>query len=357
MTAPISDDTTGPRRPAREWRVFHGDGVARPHAATALPPPPPWRTFHGGPPLPPRYPEERDAARRLGGHAQASPLDPAGVDVVNAALCLRRPLLVTGPPGSGKSTLAYQIAHELGLGRVLYWPISSRTTLQQGLYAYDAIGRVQDTAVLRASTEAPGGPGQPAEPHPVGDYIALGPLGTALLPYELPRVLLVDELDKSDMDLPNDLLSVFEEGTYTIPELVRVRAREPRVEVRTDDPDAQAPVWEGRVQCRAFPVVVITSNGEREFPAAFLRRCLRLELPHPEPPQLAAMVAAHFSAEVAEEALPLITAFHERSLDSGTLAIDQLLNAVHLMTNGGPEPQGAPWDELMASVWRRLNGS
>ncbi|MFI8306665.1 AAA family ATPase [Streptomyces sp. NPDC085927] len=355
MTVPISGNSA-----TREWRVFRGDGVPRPDGAAALPPAPPWRTFHGGPPLPPPRHEERETDRRLGAFAHIMPLDQATLDVVNAALCLRRPLLVTGPPGSGKSTLAYQIAHELRLGRVLYWPISSRTTLQQGLYAYDAIGRVQDTAVLRTSTKPAGTttaptdtPGHLTEPHSIGDYIVLGPLGTALLPRERPRVLLVDELDKSDMDLPNDLLSVFEEGAYAIPELVRARERE--VSVLTEDAHVRAPVVEGRVQCREFPVVVVTSNGEREFPPAFLRRCLRLALPVPGPEALAAMVAAHFSAEVAEEARDIIATFHQRSVDGGSLAIDQLLNAVHLMTQAGPRPQSGHWDELMTAVWRRLN--
>ncbi|MBP5895424.1 AAA domain-containing protein [Streptomyces sp. LBUM 1479] len=354
MSVPTSDSSA-----TREWRVFRGDGVPRPDGAAELPPAPPWRTFHGGPPLPPPFQEGRETDRRLGAFAHTAPLGEAALNVVNAALCLRRPLLVTGPPGSGKSTLAYHIAHELQLGPVLYWPVSSRTTLQQGLYAYDAIGRVQDTAVLRESTRsataaAPAAdPRHLAGPHSIGDYLVLGPLGTALLPHTRPRVLLVDELDKSDMDLPNDLLSVFEEGAYVVPELVRSRERE--VSVLTEDALGRAPITEGRVQCREFPVVVVTSNGEREFPPAFLRRCLRLELPIPGLDALATMVAAHFSTRVAEEARDVIAAFHERSVAHGSLAIDQLLNAVHLLTQGSPPPRDGRWDELMASVWRRLN--
>jgi hypothetical protein len=141
----------------------------------------------------------------------------------NAALYLRRPLLLTGSPGAGKSTLAHAVAYELGLGRVLHWPIVSRSTLQDGLYRYDAIARLQDNQIAAHSGTAP--------PGGIGSYIRLGPLGTALLPTAKPRVLLIDELDKSDIDLPNDLLNVMEEGEYGIPELERLAEREPQVDV------------------------------------------------------------------------------------------------------------------------------
>lgn len=357
MTAHVFDH--GSASPAaRTWGIYRGTGVPRPDGIDALPPPPPWRAFDGGP-VQPGPPEDADETRRrLGTHTPTAPTDEAQLAVINAALYLRRPLLVTGRPGSGKSTLPYRIAHELGLGRVLYWPVTSRTTLQDGLYSYDAIGRVQATATWRAMIGVPGGAtdttGVEGAPS-VGDFLSLGPLGTALLPYERPRVLLVDELDKSDIDLPNDLLSVLEEGTFEIPELVRSEARSPVVEVHTDDPDLRVSVQGGRVRCRAFPIVVITSNGEREFPPAFLRRCLRLDIPQPGVEELAAMVAAHFSAEVAERAGDVITQFHERSSRSGGLAADQLLNAVHLMTAGDHPAQDEHWEELMAAVWRRLS--
>lgn len=356
MTADVFDHGSATAS-AREWGIYRGTGVPRPDGIDALPPPPPWRTFDGGP-AQPGPPEDADETRRrLGTYTPTAPSNTAQRDVINAALCLRRPLLVTGRPGSGKSTLPYQIAHELGLGRVLYWPVTSRTTLQDGLYSYDAIGRVQATATWRAMIGVAGaadGPGMEAPPS-VGDFLSLGPLGTALLPYDRPRVLLVDELDKSDIDLPNDLLSVLEEGTFDIPELVRSEARSPSFVVHTDDPDVRVSVQGGRVRCRAFPIVVITSNGEREFPPAFLRRCLRLDIPQPSVEELAAMVAAHFSAEVAERARDVIMQFHERSSGSGGLATDQLLNAVHLMTAGDHPGQGEHWDDLMAAVWRRLS--
>lgn len=186
---------------------------------------------------------------------------------------------MTGPPGIGKSTLAYLIARELGLGRVLQWSIVSRSTLRSGLYDYDAIGRAQTVAELAARTGGDGtaadgdGPGEGDPPRAsVGEFLTLGPLGTALLPYRRPRILLVDELDKGDIDLPNDLLHVLENGSFDIPELVRTGAQQ--VEVHTDDPQGRTVVQRGRVECAEFPIVVMTSNGEREFPAAFRRRCL-----------------------------------------------------------------------------------
>jgi MoxR-like ATPase len=357
VTAPTPANAS---EPDHSTGLYQGTGVPRPGAIDFLPPPPPWRRFDGGPVLEPPPADEADARRRLGRPARPGPVDRSRLRVINAALLLRRPLLVTGLPGTGKSTLPYQIAHELGLGRVLYWPVTSRTTLHQGLYEYDAIGRVQATATWRAAISGPADAGAEAPspvtdagPPSVGDFVSLGPLGTALLPYARPRVLLVDELDKSDIDLPNDLLSVFEEGRFEIPELVRADADV--VGVRTYDPGVVAPIVGGRVQCSAFPIVVITSNGERDFPPAFLRRCLRLDLPEPSTEQLAAMVAAHFSDETASGAASLIASFQQRSAESGGLAVDQLLNAVHLVTSGRHSAEGEQWESLMGAVWRRLN--
>jgi DNA polymerase III delta prime subunit len=310
---------------APDWFVFQGSG--EPHEGIArLPDPPPWRDFDGGPPLTGVPPLGTESTRRLGTRG-AGPLAwrPEELELINAALYLRRPLLVTGDPGSGKSTLAHALAHELGLGRVLHWPIVSRTTLRDGLYTYDAIARLQDVQLARGLGEAAGAD--------IGDYLRLGPLGTALLPYERPRVLLVDELDKSDIDLPNDLLNSLEEGEFDIPELQRIAGRRPRTDVLTDD-GTRAPVAEGRVRCRAFPVVVMTSNGERDFPAPLLRRCVHLDLPSPrnDPAgagRLAALVHAHFGDRHTEHHEALIEQFLHSS--PGSLrAADQLLNAVYL---------------------------
>ncbi|MFL6075321.1 MAG: AAA family ATPase [Mycobacteriales bacterium] len=259
---------------------------------------------------------------------------------------------MTGRPGAGKSSLAYLISRELRLGRVLRWPITTRSTLRAGLYEYDVIGRAQDSGRKRREDDNE----LPAQN--IGDFIHLGPLGTALLPYRLPRVLLVDELDKSDIDLPNDLLNVFEEGEFTIPELIRLRHRVPEVVVHTTDPGQTAAVRDGQVKCHAFPLVVITSNGERDFPAAFLRRCLRLNLPDPDGRRLAEMVAAHFVDGVDQWRAELVAQFRERSEQVGGLATDQLLNAVHLASSGAFDAErDAGWSDLLDAIWHQLSAT
>ncbi|MEV6008036.1 MoxR family ATPase [Streptomyces sp. NPDC051976] len=305
----------------RDWQLFRGDGHAR---EPVLPPAPPWRRFS-------------DAE---GPRARPYLIGPRETHVVNAALHLRRPLLVTGHPGTGKSSLAQAIAHELGLGQVLRWPVNSRSALQDALYRYDAIGRLRQTTLSRDRGEAEPG---------IGTYVRLGPLGTALAATGRPRVLLVDELDKGDVDLPNDLLAVFEDGEFEIPELARLPEEESAVDVLTEDLGARVTVERGRVRCREFPVVVITSNGERDFPPAFLRRCVRLDLPEPDRERLRDIVTAHLGADGLAQAEDLLDAFENRRAP-GELATDQLLNAVFLRVGGvDTDAEG-----LLDAVFHRL---
>jgi MoxR-like ATPase len=281
------------------WPIFKGDNQTS-NAISSLPEPPPWRQFAD--------------ARPRGATFQSSPEE---IRVVNAALFLRRPLLITGKPGTGKTSLAYAVAHELQLGSVLRWSITSRSTLPEGLYRYDAIGRMQDSQL------------HPIETPEIGKYLRLGPLGTALLPATQPQVLLIDELDKSDIDLPNDLLNIFEEGEYEIPELARLDQH--NVPVRRYESQDTAVITQGKVRCTAFPFVVITSNGEREFPPPFLRRCLRLDIQPPDKDKLSKIVRAHLGADIAKAAEPLIVEFLGRRT-TGDIATDQLLNAIFLIT-------------------------
>ncbi|WP_432969083.1 AAA family ATPase [Dactylosporangium sp. CA-233914] len=301
-----------------DWLVYRNE--AHPHdGIDRLPAPPNWRTFSGGPALPTPPAEPDETQRRLGAMTGGEP-NTTAVQMVNAALYLRRPLLVTGKPGVGKSALAFKVAHELGLGPVLVWPISSRSTLREALYEYDPIGRLRDENLRRAGAAAD---------TDIGRYLTLGPLGTALLPYARPRVLLIDEIDKSDVDLPNDLLTVFEDGQYPIPELRRLAGEHPRVDVQTAD-GGTAPIREGRVTCQAFPFIVLTSNDEREFPPAFLRRCIRLTINEPDAAEVTAMITAQLGPEIAAAAQDMIEAFVTGRDETGTYATDQLLSAIYL---------------------------
>lgn len=344
-----------------DWWIYRGTG--RPlhdiQVADLLPPPPPWRDFRGGPvpaqDVPPDE-DDREATRRLGAefHMTESNVDPHEVDMVNASLYLRRPLLVTGSPGSGKSSLAYRISRELRLGRVLRWSITSNTNLKSGQYEYDAIGRAQAASTRHAAILSRGnGPTLSEEP-PIGEFIRLGPLGTAFLPSTLPRVLLIDELDKSEADLPNDLLSIFEDGEFPIPELERLRDRTSTVTVFTADRGRTATIVGGLVACHAFPVIIITSNGEREFPPAFLRRCLRLEIQNPDADQLAAMVANHLLDPSGEHRTRLVQDFVARSATNGELPVDRLLEAVYMATSGAYREDDISWPRLVDALWQRL---
>ncbi|EHR73673.1 MoxR-like ATPase [Burkholderiales bacterium JOSHI_001] len=348
------------------WQLFTGQRI--PHDRIGeLPRPPRWRPRRAEvlPGEERAWPQASDPSSGLRGaaleRARTFHATPAIVEVVNAALYLRRPLLVTGRPGSGKSSLVDAIAYELRLGPALRWPVTSHSTLRDALYQYDAIGRLQDDP---RDNPLPRSPEQKAES--VGRFLTLGPLGTALLPTERPRALLIDEIDKSDIDLPNDLLNVFEEGEYEVPELRRLGEALP-VRVMTSDPEQpHVTVHGGRVRCCEFPLIVMTSNGEREFPAPFLRRCLRLQMPNPtgDRPEddnekgwrLREIVKLHFPAQDLTAAEAVIQNFIDLALDQKhDLATDQLLNAVYFVL----EPHAKPAEErsrVLAHLLQSLSG-
>lgn len=309
---------------------YRGDGVPR---EVRLPGPPPWRTF----------PRGSDAARVFE--------PPAGlVDAVNAALCLRRPLLIKGMPGSGKSTVIEQVAAELKLEPVLRWHITSRSTVADALYRYDALGRIYEQ---RRQHEGSGGSDD------IEKFIQLGPLGTALAS-ERQRALLIDELDKSDLDLPGDLLDVLERGEFAVPEIIREEKDD--VRLRPWDDGESCRVLGGRVRCTEFPFIVMTSNGEQELPPAFLRRCVRFTMPRPDARILRDVIRGWLHVDVPERedgaAAPPLTAlveqFVERVGSGEVVAIDQLLSAVYLI-NGAPEMEVADRASLIARVLEDLS--
>jgi MoxR-like ATPase len=349
------------------WHIYRKDAKA-PHddivAGGRLPPPPTWRDF-----------EKRSKGGTRGSTYQPSDRE---VEMINAALYLRRPLLLTGNPGSGKSSLAYSVAWQLRLGPVLWWPVNSRSTLQEGLYNYDALGRLRDLNI-RKLEESPKKEGLRVQmlsaAERIGRYIRLGPLGTALYGDERPRVLLVDEVDKSDIDLPNDLLHVLEEGAFDIPELQRSTPDEsnPAAE-HADEPvevwmhgenEQTAKIRGGRVECKRFPLIILTSNGEREMPPAFKRRCLNLDIFDPTDQRLREIVAVHVAEaksggdgpKLLDEIETAVAKFQKDCDEKHLLlATDQLLNAIYLITREH-KPQGKELERILEVVLRELGKS
>ncbi|WP_051833779.1 hypothetical protein [Streptomyces sp. NRRL S-646] len=294
---------------AEPWGVYRGTGLPGSAAAGPWPEPPPWRRFHNGPCLPPP-PADPYAAAVLGDGTKPLPAAPGEVERVNAALALCRPLLVTGEPGTGRSALAYRISRELDLGRVLRWRITSMSTLQEGLY--DGAGR-------------------------------LGPLGTAFLPYRRPRVLLLDRLDRAEIALPEDLCTVLDAGGFTVPGA-------PAHVATDDDSEAAVPLRGGAVQCHAFPLVVITTGGDRDVSPALAERCVPLTLARPNRAALEAVAAARFPDGVAED---ILTAFLDRAEAAQGPVVGRLLDALHLAGQGAVAAlaEGRSWQEALDTVW------
>ncbi|MBZ0128194.1 MAG: MoxR family ATPase [Rhodobacteraceae bacterium] len=174
---------------------------------------------------------------------------------VNASITLERPLLVKGEPGTGKTELARQVADSLGL-RILEWNIKSTTKAQQGLYEYDAVSRLRDSQLGEEKV------------HDVRNYIRKGKLWEAFEADE-KVVLLIDEIDKADIEFPNDLLQELDRMEFFVYETGET------------------------ISAKVRPIVIITSNNEKELPDAFLRRCFFHYIRFPDPETLRRIVEVH----------------------------------------------------------------
>src|SRR3989337_1197391 len=198
---------------------------------------------------------------------------------VNAAVKLRRPLLVKGEPGTGKTVLAHEVAKAVN-APLIEWNVKSTTKAQQGLYEYDAVARLRDGQLGDERV------------HDISNYIRRGKLWAAFTSPELP-VLLIDEIDKADIEFPNDLLQ----------ELDRMEFH----------------VYETRetVKAKERPIVVITSNNEKELPDAFLRRCFFHYIRFPDRDTMQAIVDVHFPGikpDLVHEALTMLTTELDRDI-------------------------------------------
>jgi MoxR-like ATPase len=180
---------------------------------------------------------------------------PALVDAVNCAIALERPLLIKGEPGTGKTLLAQHVAEGLGLA-IEKWHIKSTTKAQEGLYVYDTVQRLNDARF---------GEGDVSN---IRAYIRMGPMGRAFQS-DARKVLLIDEIDKADVEFPNDLLRELDEMRFTVAE--------------TSD----------EVVAVQRPMVIITSNNEKELPDAFLRRCVFHFIEFPDKELMKRIVAVH----------------------------------------------------------------
>jgi MoxR-like ATPase len=195
---------------------------------------------------------------------------------VNAAVTLQRPLLIKGEPGTGKTLLAEEVASALGMP-LLRWHVKSTTKAQQGLYEYDAVSRLRDSQLGDERV------------HDIGNYIRKGTLWQA---FEAQQkcVLLIDEIDKADIEFPNDLLTELDKMEFDVYETGQ------------------------RIQAVKRPVVIITSNNEKELPDAFLRRCFFHYIAFPDRVTLQKIVAVHYpdiEQRLVREALEIFFALRE----------------------------------------------
>ena len=223
---------------------------------------------------------------------------------VNAAVTLQRPLLVKGEPGTGKTVLAKEVAEALGLP-LIEWHVKSTTKAQQGLYEYDAVSRLRDSQLGDERV------------HDISNYIKRGKLWEAFTAETRP-VLLIDEIDKADIEFPNDLLQELDRmefHVYETGETIRAETR---------------------------PVVIITSNNEKELPDAFLRRCFFHYISFPDEETMRAIVDVHFpglKGRLLNEALSLFFEVREVPGLKKKPSTSELLDWIKLLLSEDVDPQ------------------
>ena len=235
--------------------------------------------------------------------------------VVNAAVALRRPLLVKGEPGTGKTLLAHAVAEVLGRP-LISWHVKSTTKATDGLYHYDVVQLLNDSRFGDRD---------------VGDirqYIRMGPLGQAFRAEE-PSVVLIDEIDKADIEFPNDLLRELDEMAFHIPELDETVAATHR------------------------PVTIITSNAEKELPDAFLRRCVFHYIAFPERAQMEAIVRVHhpvLDQQLLDVALDRFYALRKTDHLRKPPSTSELIDWLTVLVHAGIDPDQLSRDDPFLGV-------
>ena len=217
---------------------------------------------------------------------------------VNAAIALQRPLLVKGEPGTGKTVLEQEIASALG-ANLIEWHIKSTTKAQQGLYEYDAVSRLRDSQLGDDRV------------HDIANYIRKGRLWEAFTADERP-VLLIDEIDKADIEFPNDLLRELDRMEFHVYETGET------------------------ISARQRPVVIITSNNEKELPDAFLRRCFFHYITFPDTETMSEIVEVHFPGlkqELLREALKVFYDIRDTPGLKKKPSTSELLDWIKLLLN------------------------
>jgi MoxR-like ATPase len=197
----------------------------------------------------------KEAPKRFDGTDDYIATDDLKV-AVDAAVTLRRPLLVKGEPGTGKTVLAHEVAKAMG-APIIEWNVKSTTKAQQGLYEYDAVARLRDGQLGEESV------------HDISNYIRKGKLWEAFTSPQLP-VLLIDEIDKADIEFPNDLLQELDRMSFDVYETKE------------------------RISAKERPIMIITSNNEKELPDAFLRRCFFHYIKFPDRDTMRSIIDVHF---------------------------------------------------------------